>query len=1098
MNFKQRWDFGQLSLAGKIVLVMVSVLLIGYTCMLAIILPRIHADSLSQAEALAEQLADSYAAKVTGQLNALKGLTQDLATQVETFRKAGLTSRAAVIATEKRFLENYPAALGVAVAYEPGRYDRLDAQYAGKTGFGADGRFIPYVSRSGAKLVVEGAYDSGDDITWYTVPKATKRIYLAEPYFDTINGRRVLMTSIVYPILDRGEFIGVVDVDYALNDFQAMIDKLRPSGGYAAVISNRGTFVACSGKPERIGKNIARISKDGAIVKRIAQGRRFSLYDRSDGAMGTTLNSYSPIRIQGAAANWAFGAVIPQKNILEKYNRLQFWIILIAAVCVGAIVAAIFAIIRRVVSEPLAQVVLMLQEMARGRLSKRLALRRRDEIGMMAATLDDFADQLQNVAVAAIQKIAAGDLDIAIAEWDEGDEIRPALQQTVQTLRNLIAEVNALGMAAKEGRLTERGATEAFSGAWGELVDSFNQTFAVVVEPLRVASAYLAQIGRGEIPAPLTAAYRGDLNQLKESINACVAGLGALVESDRILQKMAVNDYSEDISGSYRGIYGEIAQAIAAVRQRLLGLQDLAGHVADGDFQDLAVLRRIGKYSEQDRLIPLFIAMMERVQALVNETIRLSRSAAAGQLELRGEVSHFTGEYRRVIEGFNQTLDAIVLPLDEVRQVLKQIGMNDFTAALDTARYQGMLGELAADVNEVRTRLLAVQEVVIRIAHGDISLLEEKKLTGKRSAKDQLIPALVAMMETIQALIAEVDGLTRSAIHGDLRVRGDQTQFAGGYGQIVAGFNRTLDAVIQPIDEAAAALDEIAAGRLAVRMTGVYEGDHRKIAVALNHTIDTFNEVLGELNHSAGQVAAAAGQVANSSQMLSQAASEQAGTIQEITATAGAIAQQTRQNARSADQAHRLTEETKAFAIEGESRMGAMLEAMAAIHEEAGNIAKIIKVIDEIAFQTNILALNAAVEAARAGQHGKGFAVVAEEVRGLATRSAGAARETAALIESSLHKAETGRQIAAQTDEALHRIVMGVGTAADLVRAIALASNEQASGIALVDQGLSQVARVTQGNSAAAEQSAAASQEMSGQAELLKGLVGKFQLRDAG
>jgi methyl-accepting chemotaxis protein len=208
------------------------------------------------------------------------------------------------------------------------------------------------------------------------------------------------------------------------------------------------------------------------------------------------------------------------------------------------------------------------------------------------------------------------------------------------------------------------------------------------------------------------------------------------------------------------------------------------------------------------------------------------------------------------------------------------------------------------------------------------------------------------------------------------------------------------------------------------------------------------------------------------------------------------IAAQTRQNALNAGKANEASASAKESAADGNHQMLQMQKAMADINESSVSISKIIKVIDDIAFQTNILALNAAVEAARAGAHGKGFAVVAEEVRNLAERSASAAKETTALIDGSMQKTQAGTKIADETASTLAKIVEGVEKAVGLVGEIASASNEQATGIAQVNKGIEQMSAVVQNNSSTAEEGAAASEELSSQAELLKSKVAQFKLKD--
>ena len=355
-----------------------------------------------------------------------------------------------------------------------------------------------------------------------------------------------------------------------------------------------------------------------------------------------------------------------------------------------------------------------------------------------------------------------------------------------------------------------------------------------------------------------------------------------------------------------------------------------------------------------------------------------------------------------------------------------------------------------------------------------------------------LIRAIVPPIREIQKGMEEIE-----AGNLDVQLKYESRDELGQLSDSVRGMVDSLKAIIHDEDYLFA---EMGNGNFDVqtRIAEKYVGDFTSILTSIVKLRDNLNSTLMQINQSADQVSAGSDQVSSGAQALSQGATEQASSVEELAATINEISGNVKANAENAREASRKAAQVKDQAGESSRRMQEMLSAMTDISSSSGEIGKIIKTIEDIAFQTNILALNAAVEAARAGAAGKGFAVVADEVRNLAGKSADASKNTSALIEGSLHAVDRGTRIANETADALNQVVDGVQSVTVTIDNISRASDDQAVSIGQVTQGIDQISSVVQTNSATAEESAAASEELSGQAQILKNLVGQFQLKTDG
>lgn len=502
--------------------------------------------------------------------------------------------------------------------------------------------------------------------------------------------------------------------------------------------------------------------------------------------------------------------------------------------------------------------------------------------------------------------------------------------------------------------------------------------------------------------------------------------------------------------------------------------------------------------------------------------------------------TNYNDEIADVSNALFRVKDTVENLVYDIKDMSKKYKEGSITFNIDGTAYKGEYQSVAAGINDIINGMGEMIESsmmqITELGNGKFDI-DIKKYPGDQEI---LTNMFISVQSNFKDFNDDISRIIMDAANGNLDVHMDVSRYKGDWSNIAKGINRMLETIVTPMQEAIDVLDKLSKGNLGVSVNGNYKGEFAvmkttmnntltmlssyikeisavltalskddldqavegeyvgefsAIKTALNTIIDKLNNVISEIKGAAVQVACGAKMIATSSMTLSQGATEQASSVEELNTTVSMINADTRLNAENAKKAEALSDISRNNATTGNQDMSQMLASMESVRESSDGIAKIVKVIEDIAFQTNLLALNAAVEAARAGQHGKGFSVVAEEVRNLAGKSREAVQETAALIETSGSRVNEGAMLAEQTAKTLDAIINDVDSVANLITNIAESSIGQASAINQVTEGISQITSVVQNNTATSEEVASASQQLSSQAEMLQNLVSVFNIK---
>jgi methyl-accepting chemotaxis protein len=627
-------------------------------------------------------------------------------------------------------------------------------------------------------------------------------------------------------------------------------------------------------------------------------------------------------------------------------------------------------------------------------------------------------------------------------------------------------------------------------------------------------------------------------------------------------RQISLGDVNQTIEYESGDEVGSLAESFRGLVAYIRGVSGLLEKVAAGDLSARADAR-----SERDVLSRSFERLRSNLKEFIAEMNRMSEEHNKGDIDVTIPAQKFEGAYRAMAEGVNGMVMGHITVKKKAMACIAEFGKGNFEAPLEKfpgkkafineniERLRSNLKEFIAEMNRMsaeHTRgdidvVIPVQkfdgayremaEGVNGMVMGHITVKKKamaciaefgkgnfeaplEKFTGKKAFINETIEQV---RSNLKALIADTNTLIDAAVAGRLAVRADAAKHDGDFRKIVDGVNRTLDAVIGPLNVSAQYIDRISKGDIPAPITDSYNGDFNTIKNNLNMLIQAMNEItdaaekiangdltveiharsaqdrlmyalsamIGALTQTVTEIRTIAGEVASASQAISTAsvqvskgASAQAAAAEEASSSMEEMVSNIRQNADNAQQTDKIANKSARDAQEsGKS----VLEAVSAMKE----IADKISIIEEIARQTNLLALNAAIEAARAGEHGKGFAVVAAEVRKLAERSQKAAGEINQLSASTL-------SVSQRSGEMLEKLVPDIQRTAELVQEISAASREQDTGSEQINKALQQLEQVIQQNASAAEEMASTTEELTGQSEQLVSSLTFFQTKGGG
>ncbi len=525
-----------------------------------------------------------------------------------------------------------------------------------------------------------------------------------------------------------------------------------------------------------------------------------------------------------------------------------------------------------------------------------------------------------------------------------------------------------------------------------------------------------------------------------------------------------------------------------SIKTPIKEIESAAKKMSQGDFN---VSINYRSKDELGMLVESFVTLRDVIFKLVEKINIMSTELEGGDIEAKINEAEFNGEYRNLASAVNSSISLLVNDVLKVLSGFSMFGEGNFNATLPVFPGKKVIAneyfdKLKANLSSLNTDVNALINAAI---DGKLDArIDAGKYKGDWNALTQ---GLNNLLQAVSTPINEANAVLAQLSKGDFNVSINKN-YKGSFADMTNAFDTMVTAIGSYINEITKTLTTLSSGDLRASINREYLGQFNLIKDSINSISRSLRTTMGDIKVSADNVLGGAKQISTSAMDIANGANVQASSVEELNASILSINEKTHKTANDAQYADDLSKKSMTNAQIGNGEMTKMLTSMQEIKDASSNVSKIMKVIDDIAFQTSLLALNAAVEAARAGEHGTGFAVVAQEVRSLASRSQQAAKETSVMIEDIMAKINDGTSTAKLTAQSLSQIIADINLVSDTVGNIYTATKEQTEGISQITIGINQISDVVQRNASTSEEAAAAAEELNSQSEVLAQMVSSF------